>query len=215
MEQVTMTAAEKVQFEAFRAEQAKKEQAEQARRNRDAYKALVNETINEMFPKLEIVSLHLAKRKKAVYEAFQDALAMKQDIYDVKADQQSNTFTNTEGTRRIILGQYVTDSYDDTVNEGIAKVKEYIGSLAKDAESKMLVDAILRLLSKDKEGNLKASRVMQLRKMADESGSELFADGVKIIEAAYRPAVSKYYVRAEKKNEQGAWVNIPLGMTEA
>jgi len=79
----------------------------------------------------------------------------------------------------------------------------------------MLVNAVLKLLSRDQTGNLKASRVMQLRKMADESGNELFIDGVRIIQEAYRPEVSKYYVRAEFKNEQGAWVNVPLGMTEA
>ena len=214
-QQVEMTAEELEQFEQFKAAQAKATKAEMQRQNRDAYKTLVDETINAMFPELETVSENLATKKTSVYDAFQKALLLKQDVYDVKADQKSNTFTNTEGTKRIILGQYVTDNYDDTVNEGISKVKEYIGSLAKDADSRMLVDAILRLLSKDQQGNLKASRVMQLRKMANESGSDLFIDGVNIIEASYRPAASKFYVRAEKKNDQGAWVNIPLGMTEA
>ena len=215
MEKVEMTIEEKAQFDAFKAELEKKNKAETQRQNRDAYKTLVDETINEMFPRIEIVSGNLAIEKTAIYDAFQEALLMKQDVYAVKSDQRSNTFTNTEVTRRIILGQYIVDNYDDTVNEGIAKVKEYIGSLAKDDDSRMLVDAILRLLSKDQQGNLKASRVMQLRKMAQESKSDLFIDGVNIIEAAYRPEVSKYYVRAEKKNDKGAWINIPLGMTEA
>jgi hypothetical protein len=51
--------------------------------------------------------------------------------------------------------------------------------------------------------------------MADDSGSEQFIDGVRIIEAAYRPAISKFYVKAEKKNEKNEWEIIPLGMTEA
>ena len=101
------------------------------------------------------------------------------------------------------------------MNEGIAKVKDFIGSLAKDDESTMLVRAILKLLSKDQQGNLKASRVMQLRKMAEESGNETFIDGVSIIEQAYNPIVSKYYVRAEYKNDKQQWTNVPLGMTEA
>jgi hypothetical protein len=175
----------------------------------------VDETINGVFPSLQEVSNALVEKKKGVYDTFQKALVMKADIYEVRPAQQSNTFTNSAGNRRIILGQYATDDYDDTVNEGIEKVRQYIGSLAKDQESKMLVDAIMRLLSRDKKGNLKASRVMQLRKMSEESGNEMFIDGVRIIEEAYRPAVSKYYVKAEFKNELGAWVNIPLGMTEA
>ena len=214
-EQVTMTAEERVEFEEYKAEKAKREASEKQRQNRDTYKTLVNDTINEMFPALETISKELAKNKTAVYEAFQQAMLMKQELYEVKQDQRSNTFTNAEGTRRITLGQYTTDNYDDTVNEGIEKVKQYISSLAKDNESKMLVDGIMRLLAKDQQGNLKASRVMQLRKMAEDSKSELFIDGVRIIEAAYRPAVSKFYIKAERKNENGAWVSVPLGMTEA
>jgi len=140
---------------------------------------------------------------------------MKAELFNVPNEQRSNTFTNAEGNRRITLGQHSIDAYDDTVNEGISKVKQYISGLAKDKESQMLVDAVMKLLSRDQSGNMKASRVMQLRKMATESGDELFIDGVRIIDAAYRPEVSKYYVRAEFKNEQNAWVNVPLGMTEA
>jgi len=214
-EQVAMTATERQEFEQFKAEKAKKEALEKKRQDRDAYKTLVNETINKMFPRLEAVSRALGKNKNAVYNEFKQALSMKQELYEVKPDQRSNTFTNTEGARRITLGQHTTDGYDDTVNEGIEKVTQYISSLAKDNESQMLVDGIMRLLSKDQQGNLKASRVMQLRKMAEDSGNECFIDGVRIIEAAYRPAVSKFYVRAERKNELGAWENVPLGMTEA
>jgi len=213
--QVTMTAEEQQQFEAFKVQQVAAQKKAKEKEDRETYKALVDETINAIFPDLQTVSEDLKQKKTAVYDAFQKALTMKAEIYETPAEQRSNTFTNVKGDRRITLGQYVTDNYDDTVNEGVAKVKEYIGSLARDKESSMLVGAILKLLSKDQQGNLKASRVMQLRKMAEESGNETFIDGVRIIEASYRPAVSKFYVKAEYKNEMGAWISIPLGMTEA
>ncbi|MDD4217473.1 MAG: DUF3164 family protein, partial [Bacteroidales bacterium] len=114
-----------------------------------------------------------------------------------------------------MLGHYETDGYDDTVNEGVAKVKAFISSMAKDPESKMLVDGILQLLSKDSKGNIKASRVIQLKKMANESQDELFIEGVQIIEDAYRPEISKSFIRAESRKEGEAWENVPLGITEA
>ena len=43
---------------------------------------------------------------------------------------------------------------------------------------------MLRLLSKDKQGNLNASRVLQLERMADESDNDQFKEGVKIIKKA-------------------------------
>lgn len=214
-ETVKMSAEERAEFEAFKAAKVKKEAAEKARQDREAYKSLVDETINDIFPGLEEISGLLSQRKKEAYERFQQALVMKAELYEKTNENKSNTFINKEGNRRITLGQYEVDAYDDTVNEGIAKVKSFIESLAKDKDSKMLVSAILKLLTKDNKGNLKASRVMQLRKMADESGNENFIDGVRIIEAAYRPTVSKFYVRAERKQDNGEWVAVPLGMTEA
>ena len=212
---VEMTFEEKAEFEAFKERKAADARKLQEKENRDAYKQLVDETINNLFPGLQELSNQLAARKTEVYDSFHGALTMKSELYKVSPEQRSNTFTNTECTRRIILGQHSIDAYDDTVNEGIAKVKQFIGSLAKDSESRMLVEAIMKLLSRDQKGNLKASRVMQLRKMANDSGNGEFLDGVRIIEESYRPEVSKYYVRAEFKNEQGEWVNVPLGMTEA
>ena len=50
----------------------------------------------------------------------------------------SSTLSNSEGSKRITLGVYVTDGYRDTVEDGIAIVKEYIESLAKDEKTKAL-----------------------------------------------------------------------------
>ena len=142
-------------------------------------------------------------------------MKLKEEIFNTKADQKSNTFSSADGLYRITLGNHQTDDYDDTVNEGIAKVKEVISSFANDDNSRLLVNAIMKLLSRDAMGNLKASRVMQLRKLATESGNAELIDGVEIIEKAYRPQISKTFVRAEYKDEYGKWVSVPLGMTEA
>ena len=182
---------------------------------REAYKRLVSDAVEAQFPTLQAVSAELARRKAAVYEDFRQLLAMKSERYDVRGDQRRHTFTNGAQTRRITLGYHQTDAYDDTVNEGIAKVKAFIGSMARDGDSRMLVEAVLKLLSRDQQGNLKASRVVQLQRMAEQSGDASFVDGVRIIREAYRPAVSKQFVRAEAKNEAGAWQSLPLGMTEA
>ena len=79
---------------------------------------------------------------------------------------------------RLELGFYQIDNYKDIVNDGIALIKEYINGLAKDEEPKALVDMVLQLLSKDPKGNLKASRVLLLRNLADKVNDERFTAGV-------------------------------------
>lgn len=212
MEEIRLTASEAEEFRQFK---EAKEKDRLKKENREAYKQLVDEAVREVFPTLQEVSNSLARSKQSVYERFADALKLKEEIFNTKPDQRSNTFSTSDGMYRITLGNHQTDDYDDTVNEGIAKVKEVISSFANDDNSRLLVSAIMKLLSRDAMGNLKASRVMQLRKLAAESGNAELIDGVEIIEKAYRPQISKTFIRAEHKDEYGKWVCVPLGMTEA
>ena len=209
-----MTAEERQEFEAYKLAKEKKAAEAKRKSDREAYTALVDETIAAVMPELTNISEAIAQKKTAAAEAFRGALEMKAELFGVKDDQQSHTFTNSEGTMRITIGHYMLDNYRDTVNEGIAMVKEYIESQARDDASRALVKAILRLLSRDEAGNLKASRVLQLQKMAEETGNERFIEGVRIIQESYQPTPSKDYIRAAVRDESGAWVAIPLSMTD-
>ena len=134
---------------------------------------------------------------------------------------KSHTFTNKAGTMRVTIGTYETDGYDDSVEEGITIVKEYIESMAKDENSAQLVKMVMGLLARSASGALKASRVVRLHKLADESGDARFIEGVRIIENAYRPTISRTYIRCETRTVDPDsqvvtdWQLLPLGMTES
>lgn len=215
MENVTMTADERREFEAYRAEKQKKEAAERRKQQRTDYAAMVDDEVRTTLPVLRELSEQIKTVKSTVFGNFDAILRMKSEVLGLtKDDQRSHTFTTSDSKFRLTLGVNTVDGYRDTVEDGIAMVKAYIESLAKDETSKALVNAVLRLLSRDQSGNIKASRVLQLRKMAEETGDERFIEGVQIIEESYQPTETKKYIRAEYKNDKGAWVNIPLGMTD-
>ena len=209
---VEMTAEQKAAFEAWR---TKQERAKRRKENREAYAQLVDEQIELAIPELVSLSEQIKTVKKTVFDNFRDVLRMKQDVMELtQTGQHSHTFTNTAGTMRITLGSNIVDDYRDTAEDGIEMVKQYIASLGKDEETRALVDMVLQLLARDQTGRLKASRVLQLRKMAEQTGNEQFIEGVRIIEEAYQPTETKQYIRAEVKNEQGAWKTIPLSVTD-
>lgn len=214
-EQVEMTAEERQEFEAFKAERDKKRREQERKQMRQDYASMVDDEIATTIPLLRELSEQIRQVKDTIFGNFDAILKMKAEITGVARDEQnSHTFTNSDSTLRLILGVNTIDGYRDTVEDGIAMVKGYIESLAKDDATKSLVNAVLRLLSRDGQGNIKASRVLQLRKMAEDSGDERFLEGVKIIEEAYQPTVSKKFIRAQYKNDNGAWCYIPLGMTD-
>ncbi len=213
-EKITISADEAEQFAEFK----RKKEADEVQRKKDgdrkAYKVLINEMVNEHFPHLQAISAQLAERKKAVYDTFDQALDTKVELYEVKSDQRTHTFINAEQNRRIMLGHHQVDAWDDTAAEGETMIKDYMASLADSKKSAALIKTIMKFLAKDKAGNLRLSGVLQLRELAIELESDLLSNGVKVVYDAYRPAASKTFVRAEFKNEMGAWVNVPLGMTE-
>ena len=211
-----ITAEEMAEFQEFKARKAKKEAELKAKEQRKEYAGLVDALIEDAIPRLQEASNNLSRIKAQISDSFTTALNIKSDVLGLgKNDQLSHTFTHSNGTMRVMLGTYTNDGYSDMVNDGIKMVKDYIESLVDDDKSRMLVSAVLKLLSKDSKGTLKASRVIQLRKMADESGDDKFMEGVRIIEESYMPVVSKQFLRADVKDEKGAWKSIPLSMTEA
>jgi 3-methyladenine DNA glycosylase AlkC len=203
------------EFEEWKAEKAKRSKELKDKEDRESYRELVSEQVEAMMPLLQATSETLARRKADVFDAFKAALDVKMQLFEKASENFSHTFSNKKGDKRIIIGRHVQDNYTDTADEGIAMIKECITALATDDKSRALVDAVLRLLAKNQQGTLKASRILQLQKIAAQIDDERFSLGLKIINEAYQPIESKTYVRAEYKDEKtNAWVSVPLGMTE-
>lgn len=194
----------------LQAELQKRQQAQnQARR---AYKDLVNSSLTENIIRLKELSDQISQSKLFVFQSLKTLLDIKNEVYSAKGDQQSHTFSDEKGNT-ITYGFRTIDNWDDTLNVGIEKVRDFIGSLAKDENSAKLVNVINRLLRKDAKGNLKASRVLELTKIAQEFQSEEFADAVQIIAQAYKPQQSAFFIDANYTDAQGKKVNIPLNIS--
>lgn len=196
-------------------EQKVKEEAEKKQKaEMEAYYSNVDKLIAKAVKKAQRASDVLKTTKTEVYDLFKDAIAKKEEILKVKSERRSNTFTNTEGTARVELGYRVSDNYNDTVNEGLQIVNDYIDGMAKDENTRKLV-GMLRALLNDRwqNGQLKAENVLRLRKEADRSDDEEFKRGVKIICDSYNPTRSKDYIRVDVKDETGAWKVVPLNCT--
>ena len=213
---VEMTPEEFARYKQAMEEQSRRDEAQRAKEEREAYRSLASTTVDELFPKLEEASTALTGLKREVYDAFARVIETKKEVMGTQAnDQRSHSFLSEDGKKRIIVGYYQRDGWDETVEDGIAKVRDYISSLAGDEETRKLVDIILDLLSRDGKGNLKADKVLQLDKYAESIQDVRFSEGVAIIKEAYRPVRTKDFVRAQVKNAMGGWDDLPLGMTEA
>ena len=121
---VEMTAAELDEYNKFKEEKAKKEAERQAAEQRKVYRQMVDDEIEASMPVLQALSSDIKDKKSHILDNFKAILEMKNELMMTKDGQFSHTFTNTKGTKRITLGVYTLDNYTDTVENGIAMVRE-------------------------------------------------------------------------------------------
>lgn len=211
MDYEKLTAKEKAELrERIEAEdKAKKLQQQQ---DRETYKTLTDKFVTDNIKKLQNLSNLMIQIKQKVFKDAELLIDMKDDLFKTKVDRRSNTFTTQDGLMSITLGNRTTEGWDGTVNAGIAKVKDYLASLAKDDDTAALVETVMGLLAKDRKGNLKASKVLELEKLAQKKQNEMFLDGIAIIRAAYRPELSCQFIEVTLKDEKGNEQKLPLSL---
>ncbi|MBR5611264.1 MAG: hypothetical protein IKW65_07100, partial [Bacteroidales bacterium] len=99
MKTVEMTVEEQAEYAAFKAAKAKKEAEERAKAEREQYKTMVDEEIENSIPVLQSISEQIKESKQKVLDNFKAILEMKGELFKtkVKDDQRSHTFTNSKG----------------------------------------------------------------------------------------------------------------------
>lgn len=213
---VEMTPEEKARYEAFKEAEERKARAEAKKEQRQKLQEMTDSVMAEAVTELKECHDRLVATKQKVMDTFSTLMELRKEVNEEagKKEQDTFMFTNSEGTQRIRIGYNMNDNYLDQVEEGIAKVKAYLESLAKDDQSKELIALVLRLLARDQKGNLKASRVIQLGQLAEKSGNEDFQEGMRIIREAYRPTRSKLFIRCSIKEPEKEWEDLGLGIGE-
>lgn len=211
MDITKMTAAEraslKAQLEAeVRAEKQKREESIAA------YKSSVDEFCRSKFSRLQALSEEMRRLKEEVFGDAETLIALKDELFRTKSDRHSNQFTTSDGKITVALGYRTNDGWDDTVNVGVDKVKTFIKSLAKDEDSAALTEMVMNLLAKDRKGNLKASRVLQLREIARKSGYPQLIEATDIIQNAYRPVDTCQFISVSYKDDKGVKQTLPLSL---
>lgn len=196
-------------------EAQQKSDNERIKGERQKYKATVDKKVRAILPVLQKVSKSIADAKRFTYKNLEQLIKAKTELYDREDDQFSHSFSTLDGNTTIIVGSNVIDGWDDTVNVGIGKVMDFLKTMVKDKDSKDLVETVTKLLSKDNKGNLKASRVLQLKQFAEKRNNKELTDAINIIQDAYRPVRSKEFVRCIIKDDKGEAMILPLSITEA
>lgn len=193
------------------------EKAEAARieNERKAYKELVDLTIISCSNKLMKLSAEMQRVKQEVFQECAALTKTKDELFKTKRNRKSDTFTTSDNKYSLKLGIRTNEGWDDTVDAGLEKIDDFLETLVSDEKSAALVSTIRRLLAKDAKGNLRASKVLELKQLASKLNDELFDEAIKIIEHAYKPVPSCQFITLDVRDddEEGKMKNVPLSIS--
>lgn len=210
---VEITEEQLAEFQRLKEQEQARAEEQRAKNEREDFRRLSEETVSEVFGELKSANEGLKRAKMRVLSAFSSLLELKVSLIGGK-EQGQHAFRNEQANQRITIGKYKKVSYDATADAGISLIEEALASMADGEKSQKLVRIILDLLSRDGRGQLQAENVIQLDKYIEMVADPRFARGVTIIKEAFLTEWSRVFIRAEEKDENGKWVNIPLSMVE-
>lgn len=144
--------------------------------------------------------------EKGIVELFKDLepiIDLRCEVFgNEKREQDSHTLTLDDGTASIKVGWNIRPSFSGTEAEGIVKIRQYMASLAGESENeKVLMDMLQIFLKTDSQGNYDPKKVRELNSMRDRAKSDLFNEGMDIINESMIDIRTSRYVRGYKMVE--------------
>lgn len=184
---------------------AEKAEKEAKAKNKEVLKALENETTEKhvnyfVFSRNDI--------EKGIIELFKDLdpiIDLRCEVYgNKKREQDSHTLTLDDGSASIKTGWNVKPSFNGTESEGLVKIKEFMASLAGESDNeKLLMDFLNIALKTDDQGNYNPKKVRELNTMRNRANSDLFNDGMDIVNDAIIDIQTSRFVRGYKMVDFG------------
>lgn len=186
--------------------EAEKKAAKAAKaKNKESLKKLENEVA------IKHVGFFIFNRndiEKGIIELFKDLepiIDLRCEVFgNEKREQDSHTLTLDDGSASIKVGWNVRPSFTGTESEGIVKIREFMSSLAGESENeKILMEMIQIFLKTDAQGNYNPKKVRELNSMRERANSDLFNEGMDIINEAMIDIRTSRYVRGYKMVDFG------------
>jgi hypothetical protein len=185
---------------------------------RETLKDLQHEFVEKFFPKLMKAANIASRLNDDVFQGSFNILSLKKQVYRMSDDafvrQQSHNIPSRDFSRVIVVGYNVVDGWDyDLASAGIEGVNKWLAGKMNDS-NRELVDMIRDLLRPNRDGILKANRIIELYNRAVKIGDEELIRHVQTIQEAYIPKKTSTFVKGKFKDEKGQYVWLNLSMSK-
>lgn len=190
---------------------AQKKEAERLEREekRKTYESLKGETIDELSPIAEDLSLQLQRFKDKTFAQLGTLYELLQDYSNRHKDGKGN-FQIENQDFKILFKRQGKGTFDERSHQAEKHIIDFVNSkFENDIDTK---DLIMSLLER-KKGDLDIQLVQKLYSMEDRFDDENWREGIRLLKESYSYNHSKDYVSFFKKGRNNEWEGINLNFS--
>ncbi|AZI53875.1 DUF3164 family protein [Epilithonimonas vandammei] len=190
---------------------AQKKEAERIGREqkREAYEALKKDTIADLAPVANDLSLQLMRFRDKAFSQLGTLYELLQDYSKRHQDGKGN-FTIEDDEFKIQFKRQGKGTFDERSEQAEKHIIDFLNTKYQgDLDTK---DLIMSLLER-KKGDLDINMVQKLYSMEDRFDDENWREGIKLLKESYSFKHSKDYVSFFKKGRNNQWEGINLNFS--
>lgn len=178
-------------------------------KKREAYESLKDETIVELTPLAEELSLSLERFKSKAFTQLATLYELLQDYSNRHKDGKGN-FQIENKDFKILFKRQGKGTFDERSHQAEKHIIDFVNSKFEDDHDTR--DLIMSLLER-KKGDLDIQLVQKLYSMEDRFDDENWREGIRLLKESYSYNHSKDYVSFFKKGRNNEWEGINLNFS--
>lgn len=192
----------------------KKEQEKAAReRERKAYEAERDKTIEEIMNEAARLHEQLAFFKKKCHEIMEKQAKRLEAYGEIRGNSKGGfSITHSNGTLRVTRRRDTIPYWDERAEKGIALVKEFLHEFVRKRDRKIF-EILMSFLERNQQGDLEYSKVMHLMQHEDKFDDPNWREGLALIREGYAVSLKAYAYEFKRLVADGKWDSLALNFS--
>jgi hypothetical protein len=118
-----------------------------------------------------------------------------------------------DGNFKVTRSRDTNPKWDETAHKGVELVQQFLLEEGADAAKPGIFNLLMGLISKNSEGELEYSKVMQFLKNENEFDHPKWKEGLRLIREGYSIDFKKFAYQFEKKDNEGKFQKISINFS--
>ena len=191
----------------------KKERKLKREREKKAYEAQRDQSIEEIMGEAERLAEQLALLKQKCHLKMSEQMDELREYGTVRSDSKGGfSITHSDGERRVSRRRDTVPNWDERALKGVQLIREFLDDTVKKRDKKLFT-ILMSFIERNQQGDLEYAKVMILLQHEDKFTDKRWVEGLALIKEGYGILLKSYGYEFKRMGKDGKWINLVLNFS--